>query len=48
MLLIGDYKSIAERAAGLEEASFEIQVPIKRRLKNINADCTASKETRLE
>ena len=34
MLLIGDY---AERAAVLEEASFEIRVAIKNPLKNINA-----------
>ena len=37
MLLIGDYKNLAERAAVLEEASFEMRVGIKRRLKNINA-----------
>ena len=49
MLLIGDYKSLADRAAtcSLEEASFEIRVAIKRRLKNINAKSTASKETGL-
>ena len=47
MLLIGDYKSLAERAAGLEEASFEIRVAIKRWLKNINAKSTVSKETGL-
>ena len=45
--LIGDYKSLAERAAVLEEASFEIRVAIKRLLKNINAESTASKETQL-
>ena len=36
MLLIGDYNSLAERAAVLEEASFEIRVAIKYPLKNIN------------
>ena len=45
MLLIGDYKSLAERAASLEEASFEIRVAIKGRLRNLNAESTASKET---
>ena len=47
MLLIGDYKSLAERAAVLEEASFEIRVAIKRRVKNINAKSSASKQTGL-
>ena len=46
MLLIGDYKSLAERAAVLEEASFEIRVAIKCRLKNINAESSGSKEAR--
>ena len=44
MRLIGDYKSLAEGVAGLEEASFEIQVAIKCRLKNINADSKVSKD----
>ena len=47
MLLIGDYKSLAERAVVLEETSFEIRVAIKRRLKNINAESTGSKVTGL-
>ena len=47
MLLISDYNSLPERAAVLEEASFQIRVTIKRRLKNINAESTASKETGL-
>ena len=47
MLLIGDYKSLAERAAVLEEASFEIRVAIKHWLKNINAESSASKDTGL-
>ena len=47
MLLIGEYKSLAERAAGLEEASFEIRAAIKCRLKIINAESTASEETGL-
>ena len=38
MLLIGDYKSLEERAALLEKASFEIRVAIKRRLKNFKAE----------
>ena len=46
-LLIGDYKSLAERAAVLEEASFEIRVAIKRRLKKLNAEYSGSKETGL-
>ena len=47
MLLLGDYKSLAEKATALEEASFEIRVAIKRRLKNINAESSGSKETGL-
>ena len=47
MLLIGDYKSLAERAAVLEEASFEIRFAIKRTLKNVNAESSVSKETGL-
>ena len=47
LLMIDDYESLAERAAGLEEVSFEIRVVIKRRLKEINAKSTASKETGL-
>ena len=47
MLLIGDYKSLAERVDGLEVPSFEIRVAIKLRLKNINAESTSSKETGL-
>ena len=47
MLLLGDYDSLAERAAGLEEASFEIWVAIKRQLKNINAESSICKETGL-
>ena len=35
LLLIDDYESLAGRAGGLEEASFELQVAIKRLLKNI-------------
>ena len=38
MLLIDDYKSLAETAAVLKKASFEIRVAIKRRLKNLNAE----------
>ena len=47
MLLIGDYKSLAEKATALEEASFEIRVAIKRQLKNLNAESSVSKETGL-
>ena len=47
MLLIDDYERLAGRAAGLEEASFELQVAIKSLLKDIKAEFTASKETRL-
>ena len=43
LLLINDYESLAGRAAGLEEASFEIQVAIKCLLKNIKSESTASK-----
>ena len=48
-LLIGDYKSLAERAIALEEASLEIRVAVKRRLKNINSQSSGiiSKETGL-
>ena len=38
MLLLSDYKSFAEKASALKEASFEIRVAIKRRLKNLNAE----------
>ena len=38
MLLINDYGSLAGKAAGLEEASFELQVAIKRLLKNVKAE----------
>ena len=34
MVLVGDCKSLAERAASLEEAYFEIRVAINRRLKS--------------
>ena len=47
MLLLGDYKSLAEKATALEEASFEIRVAIKRRLKNLNAESSRSKDTEL-
>ena len=47
MLLLGDYKSLAEKATALEEASFEIRVAIKRRLKNLNAGSYRSKKTEL-
>ena len=47
MLLLGDYKSLAEKATAVEEASFEIRVAIKRRLKNLNAESSRSKETEL-
>ena len=42
MLLIDDYESLAGRAAGLEEASFELRVAIKHLLKNIKAKCVPS------
>ena len=47
MLLIGEYKSLAERATALEEASVVIRVAIKGRLKNLNAESLGSKETGL-
>ena len=37
LLLIDDYKSLAGRANGLEEALFELRVAIKRLLKNHKA-----------
>ena len=47
MLLIAHYESLAERAAGMEEASFEVRVASKRQLKDINAKSSVSKETGL-
>ena len=47
MLLINDYKGLAGRAGGLEEASVELQVAIRRLLKNIESESTASKDTGL-
>ena len=44
MLLINDFKSLAGRAGVLEEASFELQVAIKRLLKNIKAKSAVDKE----
>ena len=44
MLLIDDYKSLAGKAGGLEEALFELRVAIKRLLKNIKAKSAVSKE----
>ena len=42
-LLINDYESLAGRVAGLEEASFELQVAIKRLRNNMKAEYTVSK-----
>ena len=42
MLLIGDYKSLVERATALEEASFGICAAIKRRLKNLHPESSGS------
>ena len=47
LLLVDDYETLAARASRLEEASYEIRVAIKRRLKDIKAEATASKETGL-
>ena len=46
-LLIGDYVSLTEGSAGLEEASFEIRVAIKRQINDINPESTVGKETGL-
>ena len=46
-LLIDDYESLAGKAGGLEEALFELRVAIKRLLKNIKTESTASKATGL-
>ena len=43
MPLIDDFESLAGKAAGLEETSFEIQVSINRLLKNIKSEYTVSK-----
>ena len=47
MLLINDYESLVGKSAGLEEASFELQVAIKRLLKDIKTESAISKETGL-
>ena len=44
MLLVDDYESLAVKAAGLEEASFELRVAIKCQLKIIKAESAISKE----
>ena len=44
MLLMDDYESIAGRAGGLDEALFDLQLSIKRRLKNIKIESTVGKE----
>ena len=44
MLLIDEYESLAGKAAGLEEASFELQVAIKHLLKNTKTESTVSKD----
>ena len=41
MLPINNYESLAGKAAGLEEASFELRVAIKRLFKNIKSESTA-------
>ena len=43
MLLIDDYKNFAGRAAGLEEASFQVRVAIKCLLKDVKVESAASK-----
>ena len=47
MLLIDDYESLAGRAGGFEEASFELRVAIKRLLKNVKAESAVDKGKRL-
>ena len=47
LLLIDDYESLAGKAAGLEEATFELLIAIKRLLKNIKTKSAVGKEKRL-
>ena len=44
MLLIDDHESLVEKAGGLEEALFELQVAIKCLLKNTKAESAVDKE----
>ena len=44
MFLINNYESLAGRAGGLEEASFEPQVAIKHLLKNIKVESVVDKD----
>ena len=47
MLLIDFCESLARKAAGVEEVSFELRVAIKHLVKNIKAESTVSKEIKL-
>ena len=47
MLLIDGYESLAARAAGLEDASFELRVTIKHLLKDVKLESIVNKETGL-